>query len=109
MTPGPGPWETATIVIDCLTFAHVCSQPRRLVRGAVSAAAALPAAGPVRRAVHRDALPEPRALQLGVHRDRVRARLPEDREGRTAAARRRVPRRHAVPDAGRRSAAGADR
>ena len=49
------------------------------------------------------------APQLGLHRDRVRARFPEHRQGRLAARRRGVPRRHAVPDARRRSAAAADR
>ena len=49
------------------------------------------------------------AAQLGLHRDRDRTRFSEHRQVRAAAARRRVSRRHAVPDAGRRPAAGADR
>ena len=47
--------------------------------------------------------------QLGLHRDRDRTRLPEHRQVRPAPRRGRVPRRHAVPHAGRRSAAAADR
>ena len=50
-----------------------------------------------------------RPAQLGLHRDRVRTRFSEHRQGRAAAWRGRVPRRHAVPDARRRSAADADR
>ena len=54
-------------------------------------------------------MPGPHSPQLGFHRSRVRAGFPEDREGRAAASVGRVSGRHAVPDARRRPAAGADR
>ena len=55
------------------------------------------------------AVPVAHRAQLGFHRDRDRARLSEHRQVRAAASVGRVPGRHAVSDAGRRPAAGADR
>ena len=57
------------------------------------------------RALRRDALPGAGPAQLGLHRARDRARPAEHRQVRPAPRRRRVSRRHAVPDARRRSAA----
>ena len=54
-------------------------------------------------------MPGSRATQLGLHRARVRTRLPEDRQDRAAAPGGRLSGRHPLPDAGRRSTAPADR